>query len=134
MTKVNEQFAQRLIAAMQARGYLARPAVLEREFNLRYHGKPMTISGFRKWLIGTAIPSGDKIVTLAKWLDIAPEELTFGKDIKQAIAQREARWQKEIGYQDKEVFEAYAALPLPQKKIIREVIVTFARMYNRSGE
>lgn len=129
MTKVNEQFAQRLIIAMQARGYLARPAVLEREFNLRYHGKPMTISGVRKWLIGTAMPSGDKIVTLAKWLEISPEELAFGKDIQQAIAQREARWQKEIGYQDKEVFEAYTTLPPTQKKILREVIMTFAKMY-----
>ena len=128
MTNVNELFAQRLIAAMQAQGYKPRPVVLEREFNLRYHGKPMTISGVRKWLIGTAMPSGDKLLTLSKWLDIPPEELAFDKDIEKAIAQREARWKEEIGYKDKDVVDAYLALSTAQKKIIRETILEFSKV------
>ena len=37
------EFAERLAAAMQAAGYEPKPAVLEREFNQRYWGKPITL-------------------------------------------------------------------------------------------
>ena len=129
MTSEKLLFAQRLIAAMQAQGYQPKPAILEREFNLRHFGEPVTLQGVRKWLIGTAIPSADKLLTLAKWLNVPPEELAFDKDMKKAIEQREINWQEEIGYKDKEIFEAFLALPTPQKKIVREVIVAFAKAY-----
>lgn len=129
MTNEKTLFAQRLIAAMQAQGYKPEPAVLEREFNLRYYGKSMTLAGVRKWLIGTSIPSTDKIITLAKWLKIPPEELTFGTAIKLQIQEKNQRWQQEIGYSEREVFEAFIALPTPQKKIVREVIMAFAKAY-----
>jgi len=119
-------FANRLIKAMQAKGYDAKASVLEREFNLNYSGKPMTLHGVRKWLIGEAIPSGDKLLTLAKWLDVPPEELAFEKDIQKAIAQRDARWQQDIGYRDKEVFEAFIALSPTYKKIVRDMIVALS--------
>ena len=129
MTSEKLLFAQRLIAAMQAQGYQPKPAILEREFNLRHFGEPVTLQGVRKWLIGTAIPSADKLLTLAKWLDVPPEELAFDKDLQKAIEQREARWQEEIGYKDKEIFDAFVQLPAPQKKVVREVIVAFAKAY-----
>ncbi|ENU85390.1 MULTISPECIES: helix-turn-helix domain-containing protein [Acinetobacter] len=129
MTSEKLLFAQRLIAAMQAQGYQPKPAILEREFNLRHFGEPVTLQGVRKWLIGTAIPSADKLLTLAKWLNVPPEELAFDKDMQKAIEQREINWQEEIGYKDKEIFEAFLALPTPQKKIVREVIVAFAKAY-----
>ena len=103
-------FAKRLITAMQTQGYEAKPSVLEREFNLRHNGKPVTFAGVSKWLKGTAMPSADKLLTLSKWLDVPPEELAFDKDIKKAIEQREARWKEEIGYKDKDVVEAYFSL------------------------
>lgn len=129
MTDEKTLFAQRLIAAMQAQGYKPEPAVLEREFNLRHYGKSMTLHGVRKWLIGTSTPSTDKIMTLAKWLKIPPEELTFGTEIKLQIQEKNQRWQQEIGYSEREVFEAFIALPTPQKKIVREVIMAFAKAY-----
>ena len=128
MKNENEKtlFAQRLALAMTANGYEAKASVLEREFNLNYSGKPMTLHGVRKWLIGESIPSGDKLLTLAKWLDVPPEELAFEKDIQKAIAQRDARWQQDIGYRDKEVFEAFIALPPAHKKVIRDMIVALS--------
>ena len=121
-------FAKRLSIAMQAKGYQPKAAVLEKAFNLNYSGTPMSLHGVRKWLIGEAIPSGDKLLALAKWLDVPPEELAFDKDIKKAIEQREARWNEEIGYKDKDVVEAYLALPTAQKKIIRETIIEFSKV------
>jgi hypothetical protein len=39
-----------------------------------------------------------------------------------------------VGYQEREVFEAFLALPAPQKKIVREVIQTFAKAYPAEPE
>ena len=119
-------FAQRLITAMQAKGYDPKPSILEREFNLRHNGKPVTLYGVRKWLLGMSMPSSDKLLTLAKWLDVPPEELAFEKDIKKAIAQREARWQQDIGYKDKDIVDAFLALPPSHKKVIRDMIVALS--------
>ena len=116
-------FAKRLVLAMQSKGYEVKASILEREFNLNYSGKPMTLHGVRKWLIGEAIPSGDKLLTLAKWLEIPPEELILNKNIQVAIQQRDTRWKQELGYKDKEVFEAYTQLSSPHKKIIRDMII-----------
>ena len=120
-------FAQRLITAMQAKGYDAKPSILEREFNLRHNGKPVTLYGVRKWLLGMSMPSSDKLLTLAKWLDVPPEELAFEKDIKKAIAQREARWQQEIGYKDKDIVDAFLALTGAAASVVPTVLIFLAR-------
>ena len=82
MNTSQQKFAERLRAAIEKAGYKTEAAVLEREFNQRYYGKGVTLHGVNKWLKGQAIPRWDKIETLAKWLRIPPEELTFGLEIK----------------------------------------------------
>ena len=52
MTNAKQQFAARLKKAMETAGYDAKPAVLEREFNQRYMGSPLTLHGVRRWLMG----------------------------------------------------------------------------------
>ena len=123
------KFAARLAEAMKMQGYKVEPAVLEREFNLRHYGKPMTLHGVRKWLIGASIPPYEKIITLAEWLKVPPEDLTFGLEIKQKVAQENKRWTDEIGYQEREIMEAFLNLPVPQRKVVREVILAFAKAY-----
>ena len=129
MEKTKAEFAQRLRDAMQARGFEPRPAVLEREFNTRHWGKPMTLHGVRRWLQGETLPSQDKLLTLAKWLEVSPSELRFGEAAPARVEQRQARWDAGIGYQDRDIFEAFLKLPVPQRRLIREVILTFARVY-----
>ena len=129
MNTPQQKFAERLRAAIEKAGYRAEAAVLEREFNQRYYGKGVTLHGVNKWLKGQAIPRLDKIEALAKWLRIPPEELTFGLEIRQQIKEDRARWDDGIGFQDREVFEAFLALPAPQRKVVREVIQTFAKAY-----
>jgi len=110
-------------------GLKPEPAVLERVFNLRYFGKPITLHGVRKWLIGESIPPYDKIIVLAEMLNVPPEDLTFGLGVKQKVKETRARWDDGIGYQEREIFEAFLSLPAPQRKIVREVIQTFAKAF-----
>lgn len=129
MEKSSEKFASRLRAAMQAAGYEPKPAVLEREFNLRYTGKSMTLHGVRRWLLGESLPKQDKVLVLAEWLRIPPQQLRYGVEIENRIQQQRARWDEGIGYQEREVFEAYLGLPAQQRKVVREVIQTFAKAF-----
>ena len=129
MENTKKEFSRRLHEAMQNAGYEARPAVLEREFNLHYYGKPMTLHGVRRWLRGETIPTHDKVVALARWLCIPPEQLSFGLEITQGIKEQRNRWNEGIGYQEREVFEAYLSLPIPQRKLIREIIQAFTKAH-----
>ena len=114
---------------MTAAGYAPRPAVLEREFNTRYWGKPMTLHGVRRWLLGETLPSQDKLVVLAEWLGVPPQELRFGPELVQRVEQRRHRWDRAVGYEEREIFEAFLRLPVPQRRVVREVIVAFSKAY-----
>ena len=129
MQNAKELFANRLRDAMQAAGYEPKPAVLEREFNTRYWGKPMTLHGVRRWLRGETLPTHEKLLVLAEWLGVPPQQLNFGGEIQRKVEQRRARWDSGVGYQDRDIFEAFLKLPIPQRKLIREVILTFAKVH-----
>lgn len=133
MEKSSEKFAKRLRAAMQAAGYESKPATLEREFNLRYMGKPMTLHGVRRWLLGESLPKQDKVLVLAEWLRVPPQQLRYGVEVEQRIEQQRARWDEGIGYQEREVFEAFLSLPAPQRKVVREVIQAFVQAHAAEG-
>lgn len=127
MNKAKIEFAQRLLAALEQAGVPAKPAVVEREFNQRYWGKPITLYGVRLWLRGETIPSHDKVLCLAEWLGVEPATLRYGDDVPKAARERSKRWDEGIGYQEREIFELFLKLPVPQRKVAREVIVALAR-------
>lgn len=120
-------FAERLRDAMTRAGYPIRPVVLEREFNTRYWGKSVTMQAVRRWLRGEAIPSQDKLQVLADWLNVQPEVLRFGEAVRLSIEQRKKRWDDGVDHVERETFDAFLQLPAAQRKIIREVILTFAK-------
>lgn len=122
-----QEFAQRLCDAMIRAGYPLRPVVLEREFNTRYWGKSVTLQAVRRWLRGEAIPSQDKIQVLAEWLQIEPEVLRFGEEVRQAVQQRRQRWEEGVGYLERETFDAFLQLSAEDRKIVREVITAMSK-------
>lgn len=130
MDKTKHLFAQRLKNAMEEAGYEARPVILERNFNLHYFGKPMSLHGVRRWLIGETLPPQEKLITLAKWLRVPPDQLRYGEEIKKEIHQARERWDNAINYQERETFEAFLKLPAGQQKIVREIIFAFIKAYS----
>ncbi len=116
-----------------AAGYAPKPAVLEREFNTRHWGKPMSLHGVRLWLLGETMPDYKKLETLSKWLDIPVQQLGYGAESMRKVEQRRTHWDSGIGYQDRDVFEAFLKLPVPQRKLIREVILTFAKVHDTAA-
>jgi len=62
------------------------PTELARDFNIRFGGRPITVHAARKWLVGEAIPTQDKMRTLAEWLQVPIEWLRFGGDEHRPVA------------------------------------------------
>lgn len=122
------QFAERLRAGMLAAGYQVRPGVLEKEFNSRYWGRSVTFQAVSRWLRGEAIPSQEKLQVLADWLGIEPHVLRFGEGPIKAIREKRKRWDDGIGYQEREVFEAFLKLSASQKKAVREIILGLVQL------
>jgi len=72
-------FSRRLKEAMRKGRLDAGPTRFAREFNLRHHGGPVTAQTARKWLYGGALPTQDKLRTLAQWLEVSPHWLRYGE-------------------------------------------------------
>lgn len=112
---------------MQAAGLEARPAVLEKGFNSHYWGRSVTFQAVSRWLRGEAIPSQDKLQALAEWLNVEPQFLRYGERVAQMVAARQKRWEEGAGFLEREVFDAFLSLSATDKKIVREVILAFAK-------
>lgn len=127
------EFSQRLRATMVRAGYSASPSVLEHEFNLRWQGRSISNQAAWGWLNNRAIPTQDKLQILAEWLKVEPEVLRFGERVRHKVAEQRQRWDEGAGYLERETFDAFLRLPAPQRKLIREVILTFARVYDEDA-
>ncbi len=123
------EFAQRLRDAMVAAGLEPRPGVLLNLFNTHYWGRSVTFQAVSRWLKGEAIPAQDKLVVLAGLLKVEPEVLRFGSGVRDAVQDHRQRWAEGVGYLERETFDAFLQLPAPQRKVVREVILAFAKAH-----
>jgi transcriptional regulator with XRE-family HTH domain len=123
------EFAQRLREAMVAEGLAPRPGVLLNLFNANYWGRSVSFQAVSRWLRGEAIPAQDKLLVLAEILKVEPEVLRFGQAVRHRVQEHRKRWDTDLGYQEREVFDAFLNLPAPQRKLVREVILAFAQVH-----
>lgn len=123
------EFSERLQAAMRSAGLEPRPAVLLNLFNTHYWGRSVTFQAVSRWLKGESIPAHDKLLVLSSLLKVEPEVLRFGEQVRQSVVRYHQRWDEGAGFQEREVFDAFLRLPAPQRKIVREVILTFAKVH-----
>ena len=124
-----EIFSSRLRGALEQAGVqTSSPTRFALEFNLRYWGRPVTAQAVRKWISGNAIPSQDKIIALAKWLNVSAEWLRFGEG--EANAGGSAVTQDIPAYhaQDVGLFRDFVALNDEHKHIVRELVLTLMRI------
>lgn len=126
------EFAERLIAALVSKGIEPRPSVVERHFNERYWGTPITFQAVRRWLRGESIPEQDKLLVLADWLDVEPQVLRYGAPATK-VREKKPQWGSGLEPSERELLEMVMALPAPQKKIVREVVLAFTKAYAKKA-
>jgi len=119
MEEIRKNFALQLKEAMIAAGYEPRPAVLEREFNLRYWGEPVSLQGVRRWLCGETIPTAEKQKVLSEWLRIAPERMLYGLEPEE-LKEKDSLYG--VDEFDRSTIRHYLGLSLEQRKLIHELI------------
>jgi transcriptional regulator with XRE-family HTH domain len=121
-----EQFSQRLQELLRnAHHSPDSPTELAREFNIRYPGPPITVHAARKWLIGEAIPTQDKMRTLADWLMVPIDWLRFGtdgsrKEVPNPVANANSA--------DLKLIADMQLLDEPHRQIVREVARILIRL------
>lgn len=71
-------FSQRLLGCLKAHGSTGGATALASAYNSKSSAQHVSPHATRKWLLGEAIPTQEKIVILAKWLGVSPSWLRFG--------------------------------------------------------
>ena len=117
-----QAFAQRLRQALEASGVRISPTIVANEFNLRYWGRSVTPHTARNWLLGKSIPTQDKLRVLADWLQVGPDELRFGQATSAAKATENMGTWDALNMADREMITRYMALPVQDRKTVREVV------------
>jgi transcriptional regulator with XRE-family HTH domain len=72
-------FSLRLRAALDKGSKVKGATDLASEFNLQHRGGDgVSVQSAHKWLSGKSIPAPDKLVTLARWLNVSAHWLHYG--------------------------------------------------------
>lgn len=87
-TTQQEHFSKRLRATMAERGYpIDSPTFLMHEFNRHSKDLHVSVHAARKWLLGEAIPTQERILVLCRWLGVGPEWLRFDEDEPNTVSE-----------------------------------------------
>lgn len=127
-------FAGRLRIALENKGKKPSPTSLEREFNLRWRGNPVSVHATRKWLMGLSMPTMDKLAILARWLDVSEEWLRWGSATDAALIAAEPGGRKAVvvqtgnqGQEESSLVQDYWLLSHADRQVVRAVLEALLR-------
>ena len=128
-----ESFGERLQQALKNAHYSPdSPTRLAREFNIRFDGRPITVHAARKWLVGEAIPTQEKLRMIAHWLGVPAEWLRFGgADGDSASHGETASGTARFESADVKLIADLQRLDEHHRQIAREFIRMLVRMNNQ---
>ncbi|PNS08418.1 transcriptional regulator [Solilutibacter silvestris] len=124
------EFAKRLRTALREAGIEASAAVVEKRFNSRYGGTPVTAQAISQWLNGRVMPRQDKIRTLASIVGVDPQTLQYGTPSRTGEARQD--WSAGLGPQDRVMVDGYLTLSSPQRKLVRELVAALTGVSAKS--
>lgn len=110
-------FSQRLKQLLVQANIEPSPTALTRVFNMRTHGRPVTVHAVRKWLLGEAMPTQEKLRILSAVLRVTPEWLRFGGETPLPPAE-----ESPLSLQEYEWLELYRRLTKQQQSLLVQLI------------
>lgn len=126
------EFSARLRAALRDARIEASPAVLEKRFNSRYEGAPVTAQAISGWLNGKAIPRQDKLRVLAAMLGMDAHVLQYGGRSRSRVGETTGAWEA-LSPGERAMVDAYVGLAPPQRKLVRDLVAALAEKAARPG-
>ena len=118
------EFSARLRAALQAANIEASASVLEKRFNSRYRGTPVSSQAISQWLHGKSMPRQDKLRVLAAIVGLDPHVLQYGS--RNRIGDARAECGSGLSAPDRAMVDAFLQLPVPQRKLVRELVAALS--------
>ena len=122
-----EEFSRRLKQALKWAGMGDLGAIrLAQEFNQRHSGKNVTHQAVQKWLAGEALPTQDKLRTLAGLLRVSIAWLRDGEGKEGAgVAANDAATAFfRINFSDQELVRRFRKLRVRQQQAVAEIITS----------
>jgi transcriptional regulator with XRE-family HTH domain len=124
-----ESFSERLQQALKNAHYSPdSPTRLAREFNIRFDGRPITVHAARKWIVGEAIPTQEKLRTLAMWLGVPADWLRFGGSELGAPAADSPQMLARFESADVKLIADLQRLDEHHRQVVREFIRMLVRL------
>jgi hypothetical protein len=118
-------FSTRLKLAMRSAQVPIRPSALAREFNRRGRGMEVTAHGARKWLVGEAFPTHQRLLALATWLNVQVAWLRFGTRDEPAAKSLQPRIASD---EQLLLFQEIMALSGPAQVIVRDLVDSLKKL------
>lgn len=120
------EFSARLRAALKEARIEASPVALEKRFNSRYEGAPVTSQAISGWLNGKSIPRQDKLRVLAAMLGVDAHVLQYGgSGARSRVGEVAGAWEG-LSPAERAMVDAYVTLAPPQRKLVRELVSALA--------
>jgi len=116
------QFAERVAAALVARGMLASATVLQRAFNAQNPKLAVSVHAARKWLMGESIPTQARLRELAAVLGVSATWLRFGED-EAAVSKN-----KPLSTQEHMLIQHFRALPAAQQTHVLALVQSMSNL------
>ena len=131
-TNERESFSERLQQALKNAHYSPdSPTRLAREFNIRFEGRPITVHAARKWLVGEAIPTQEKLRMIAQWLGVPADWLRFGGSDNAAMNGDGGDGAARFESADVKLIADLQRLDEHHKQLAREFIRMLVRMHHQ---
>lgn len=116
-------FSERLRQTLRNAGYPPdSPTQLARNFNIRYTGRPITVHAARKWLVGEAVPTQEKLRTLAHWLAVSAEWLRFGTNQTTSMTEAGRPLSIQAEAKDLAILENLMQLDEQHRQIVHQIV------------
>lgn len=126
------EFSERLRETLRKANYAPdSPTQLAREFNLRHQNRPITIHAARKWLIGEAIPTQEKLRLLSDWLGVSAEWLRFGEPAgTRHGGKKSLEHMRELNRTELAIVQNLLYLDEEQQDILLKLVLTIVKAKN----
>jgi len=115
------QYAERMTAALVARGMPASPTELQRAFNAQNPQLAISVHAARKWLMGESIPTQARLRELAAVLGVSATWLRFGEEVA-------VKGSKPLSPQEHMLIQHFRSLPAVQQTHVLALLQSMSEM------
>jgi hypothetical protein len=120
MDQEKAAFADRLRKALSDAKIDASAAIIEKRFNSRYRGAPVTAQAISGWLTGRHLPKQDKLRVLAELTGVDPHFLRFGA--KGRVSEARSDYPVGISVRERRIIDSFLALPARRRELVGELV------------